>query len=155
MFRVCIRYLVHHADAEDCLMLGFMKVFQNISKFIYTDEQSLFFWTRKIMVNESLMFIRKKQNLMFVVDEQIIEIPLQAEIISAMETEELNSMIMKLPNGYRTVFNLNVVEGYDHKEISEMLSISEVTSRTQLAKAKSRLREMIKQNLEQYGTAGK
>lgn len=155
MFRVCMRYLVQHADAEDCLMLGFMKVFQHLNKFQFTGEQSLYFWIRKIMVNEALMFIRKKQNLMFVVEENTIEVPLQAEIINQMDAEELNFLIMKLPNGYRTVFNLNVVEGYDHKEIASMLSISEVTSRTQLAKAKNKLREMIKQNTVDYGEAGR
>lgn len=154
MFRICMRYVSQHADAEDCLMLGFMKVFQNISKFNYTGDHSLFIWIRKIVVNESLMLIRQKQNLMFVVDDQPMDVPMQAEIINAIEAEELNYHIMKLPTGYRTVFNLNVIEGYDHKEIASLLNISEVTSRTQLAKAKSKLRIMISQTTKSYGEPG-
>ncbi|MBK6987441.1 MAG: sigma-70 family RNA polymerase sigma factor [Bacteroidetes bacterium] len=154
MFRICMRYVSQHADAEDCLMLGFMKVFQNISKFNYTGDHSLFIWIRKIVVNESLMLIRQKQNLMFVVDDQSMDVPMQAEIINAIEAEELNYHIMKLPTGYRTVFNLNVIEGYDHKEIASLLNISEVTSRTQLAKAKSKLRVMISQTTKSYGEPG-
>ena len=155
MFRVSMRYVAQHADAEDCLMLGFMKVFQNISKFNFTGDHSLFIWTRRIIINESLMMIRQKQNLMFVVDDQIIDVPIRAEIIDAIEAEELNFHIMKLPTGYRTVFNLNVIEGYDHKEIAALLNISEVTSRTQLAKAKSKLRGMIIQTTQNYGEQGK
>lgn len=154
MFRICMRYLAQQADAEDCLMLGFMKVFQNISKFNYTGEHSLFVWVRKIIVNESLMFIRKRQNILFVVDDNILDSPIRAEILNAIEAEELNYHIMKLPTGYRTVFNLNVIEGYDHKEIASLLNISEVTSRTQLAKAKSKLRVIIRQTTESYGELG-
>jgi RNA polymerase sigma factor (sigma-70 family) len=154
MFRVCMRYLSQHADAEDCLMLGFMKVYKNIESFQYNGESSLGIWIRKIMVNESLMFIRQKRNLMFVVEENMIDIPMQAEIISSMDAEELYHHIMQLPSGYRTVFNLNVIEGYDHKEIASLLNISEVTSRTQLAKAKGKLRTMISQTTRSYGEQG-
>lgn len=154
MFRVCMRYLSQHADAEDCLMLGFMKVFKNLGSFQYNDENSLAVWMRKIMVNEALMLIRQKRNLMFVVEENTIDVPMQAEIINSMDAEELNYHIMKLPTGYRTVFNLNVIEGYDHKEIASLLKISEVTSRTQLAKAKSKLRIMINQTTRSYGEQG-
>lgn len=153
MFRVCMRYVVQHADAEDCLMRGFMKVFQNIVKFNYTGDHSLFIWIRKIMVNEALMFIRQRNNLMFIIDDEGIDIPLPAEMISVMEAEELNHHIMQLPTGYRMVFNLNVVEGYDHKEIANMLGITESTSRTQLAKAKNKLRILITQTSQRYGQA--
>lgn len=91
---------------------------------------------------------------MFVVEENTIDVPMQAEIINSMDAEELNYHIMKLPTGYRTVFNLNVIEGYDHKEIASLLKISEVTSRTQLAKAKSKLRIMISQTTRSYGEQG-
>ena len=87
-------------------MLGFMKVFKNIELFQFNGESSLSVWIRKIMVNEALMFIRQKKNLMFVVEETTIDVPMEAEIINSMETEELNYHIMQLPSGYRTVFNL-------------------------------------------------
>ena len=154
MFRVCMRYLSQHADAEDCLMLGFMKVFKNIELFQFNGETSLSVWIRKIMVNEALMFIRQKKNLMFVVEETTTDVPMEAEIINSMEAEELNYHIMRLPSGYRTVFNLNVIEGYDHKEIASLLNISEVTSRSQLAKAKRKLRIMISQTTSSYGEQG-
>ena len=146
MFRVCHRYAGQHADAEDCLMKGFMKVFQNIQKFRYENEKSLFVWIRKIMVNESLMFIRQKHNFLLSIEEQYADVSMDAEVISGMEAEELNLLILSLPTGYRTVFNLNVVEGFDHGEIAGMLGITESTSRTQLAKAKARLKSMLQQN---------
>ncbi|MEO8150249.1 MAG: sigma-70 family RNA polymerase sigma factor [Bacteroidia bacterium] len=155
MFRVCMRYVAQQADAEDCLMRGFMKVFQNLARFNYEGDHSLFVWIRKIMVNEALMFIRQRNNLMFIIDDEGADIPLPAEIINAMEAEELNQHIMQLPAGYRTVFNLNVVEGYDHKEIAVMLGITESTSRTQLAKAKNKLRILITQTEQRYGQANR
>ncbi len=146
MFRICLRYTGQHADAEDCMMKGFMKVFQNIGRFNYEGEASLFIWARKIMVNESLMFIRQKHSFLLSIEEQYSDVSMPAEAIINYNAEELNNMVLSLPLGYRTVFNLNVVEGYDHKEIAGILGISESTSRTQLAKAKGRLKKMIQQN---------
>ena len=146
MFRVCHRYTGQHADAEDCLMKGFMKAFQNIHKFRFENESSLFVWIRKIMVNESLMFIRQKHNFLLSIEDQFADVSIPAEVVRDIDAEELNSLILSLPTGYRTVFNLNVVEGYDHREIAGMLGITESTSRTQLAKAKSRLKILLQQN---------
>ncbi len=98
------------------------------------------------MVNESLMFIRQKHNFNLSLDEQVVEAALPASIIEKMNAEEINSLILLLPTGYRTVFNLNVVEGLDHKTIASMLGISENTSRTQLAKARTKLKSLIEQN---------
>ncbi len=154
MFRVCLRYVNHIAEAEDSLMKGFMKVFQNIEGFKYKGEHSLFVWTRRIMVNESLMFLRQQNNFMLTLDETIHDIPADNEILGKMNAEELNTLIMKLPTGYRTVFNLYVAEGYEHKEIAKMLGISENTSRTQLAKARNKLQIMLKQqevSFEKHG----
>ena len=95
------------------------------------------------MVNESLMFIRQKHNFLLSIEDQFTDVSIEAEVISEIEAEELNSMILSLPTGYRTVFNLNVVEGYEHKEIAAMLGITESTSRTQLAKAKARLKLLL------------
>lgn len=146
MFRVCQRYVVNMADAEDCLMLGFMKVFQNIEKFIYDGEKSFFHWVRRIMVNESLMFLRRKNNFRMVVDDEIEDVALESSVMEKIDAEELLGMIMQLPPGYRTVFNLNVIEGYEHKEIASILNISENTSRTQLAKARYKLQGLITKN---------
>jgi RNA polymerase sigma factor (sigma-70 family) len=154
MFRVCNRYVVQVDEAEDCLMKGFMKVFQHMEKFEYKDEQSLFWWIRRIMVNEALMMVRKKNNFNMMTGEDLPEISVEASVWSKLDAEDLNRLIMRLPTGYRTIFSLYVVEGYPHKEIAEMLDISESTSKTQLAKAKQKLKQFIEQTPIGYGTVG-
>jgi RNA polymerase sigma factor (sigma-70 family) len=151
MFRVCQRYIVKTDEAEDCLMKGFLKVFQQLDKFEYADDQSLFWWIRKIMVNESLMEIRKKHNFYMMPEENIPEIAVDADVWNRMDAEDLNSFILRLPTGYRTVFSLHVIEGYEHKEIAHMLGITESTSKTQLIKAKAKLKFMITQFKMAYG----
>ncbi|MES2558143.1 MAG: sigma-70 family RNA polymerase sigma factor [Bacteroidota bacterium] len=155
MFRVCQRYIVKTDEAEDCVMKGFMKVFQQISKFIYEDEESLFKWVRKIMVNETLMEIRKKYNFYMIPEEQLPETMIEADVWNKMEAEDLNNMILRLPTGYRTVFSLFVVEGFEHKEIAAMLGITESTSKSQLQKAKAKLKLMIAQSPLAYGNIGR
>ncbi|MGZ4059709.1 MAG: RNA polymerase sigma factor, partial [Bacteroidia bacterium] len=154
MFRTCMRYINREADAEDCMMRGFMKMFQNLDRFSYENDHSLFNWVKKIMINESLMFLRQRNNFMLTIDQEIENISIDAEVIGRIDAEELYGLILELPTGYRTVFNLNVVEGYDHKDISEMLGITESTSRTQLAKARKKLKLMLEQNKSGYGKQG-
>jgi len=155
MFRVCNRYIIQQDEAEDCLMKAFMKVFQQIGNFEYKDEQSLFWWIRKIMVNESLMVVRKKHNFYMMADEEMPKIEVDADVLLKLDAEDLNTLIMRLPTGYRTVFNLFVIEGYEHKEIAEMLEITESTSKTQLAKAKTKLRQILEQMNLGYGNVGR
>ena len=87
-------------------------------------------------------------------EEQLPETPIEAEVWNKIEAEDLNTLILKLPTGYRTVFTLFVVEGYDHKEIAHMLGVSESTSKSQLQKAKAKLKLMITQNQLAYGHVG-
>lgn len=155
MFRVCNRYVVQQDEAEDCLMKGFMKMFQQIGKFEYRDEQSLFFWTRKIMVNEALMVVRKKHNFYMMPEEDMPELKVDADVWNKLDAEDLYGLVMRLPTGYRTVFSLHVVEGYEHKEIASMLGITESTSKTQLAKAKVKLRQLLEQMNMAYGQVGR
>lgn len=143
MFRVCFRYLARQADAEDCTMRGFMKAFRKLDTFVWDGEQSLFFWIRKIMVNESLMELRKINTMMMVVREEMPETKTDENVLDDMSAEELYKLIAELPVGYRTVFNLFVVEGYSHQEIAETMGISENTSKTQLLKARQRLRNTL------------
>ena len=145
MFRVCLRYVNQNADAEDCLMRGFLKMFQNLSTFRFEGEHSLFVWVRRIMVNEALMFLRKKHNFLISIDSEVEDIAIPNEIIQQIEAEDLIRKISSLPTGYRTVFNLFVIEGYLHQEIAEMLGISENTSRTQLSKARIKLKKMLEE----------
>jgi RNA polymerase sigma factor (sigma-70 family) len=156
MLRVCLRYVGNNEDAEDCAMKGFIKAFQHLSNFKYDGEDSLQKWICRIMVNESLMHLRKKKNLVLYTDEQAIEVTLPAEVLLKIEAEELNALIMQLPIGYRAVFNLFAVDGYSHKEIAAILKINENTSKSQFSKAKARLKLLIEQNRQQaYGKLGK
>lgn len=155
MYRVCFRYLGNQPESEDCVMRGFMKSFQSLEKFDFQGDHSLFAWIRRIMVNEALMEIRRRSSLMIVSEDEGLHLPDQSSVIEQLSSEELYRLITQLPTGYRTVFNLYVIEGYDHREIAEMLNISENTSRTQLAKARGKLKTMIEQIHEWDGTNGR
>lgn len=154
MYRVCFRYTGMQPEAEDCVMRGFMKAFQSIEKFRYQDENSLYVWIRKIMVNESLMELRRKTNLVMVPEEEARDVGDEPGIIEKLSAEELYSAVTALPAGYRAVFNLYVIEGYEHTEIAAMLGITDSTSRTQLAKARARLRSAIEKRYSSDGTNG-
>lgn len=145
MGRLCLRYLPHHEEARAAVMAGFMKVFSHIHQFELRDKGGLDAWIRKIMVNECLMELRQKRKLVFmhVVPEDVPQPGTEAEALSA---EEIMKLVADLPDGYRTVFNLFAVEGYSHKEIAEMLQITESTSRSQLTNARNRLKELLQKN---------
>ncbi|GEQ86945.1 hypothetical protein ULMS_24530 [Patiriisocius marinistellae] len=142
-----------HQDAAESVMLaGFLKVFTNLNSF--KAEGSFEGWIRRIMVNESISQLRKDKKLDFkdtVVIENSIEHVTYLE--SEMEVEEIQIIIDTLPDGYKTVFILYAIEGYKHSEISEMLQISESTSKTQLFKARKVLQQRInKLENTHYGT---
>jgi len=155
MFRVVYRYTALQAEAEDCVMKGFMKAFQNIGNFRYEGTHSIFVWIRRIMVNEALMFLRQRHNFMLSIESVYTETSVRNEALNRIDAEDLNALILRLPTGYRTVFNMYVVEGYDHKEIAGILGVSENTSRTQLAKARNKLRLMLGQNKFNHGNYGR
>lgn len=156
MFRVCLRYVGHNEDAEDCTMKGFVKAFQALPQFQYEGEGSVQSWLRRIMVNECLMHLRKKKNLMLYTEEAAIEIALPSEILLKIDAEELAALVMQLPAGYRTVFNLFAVDGYGHAEIAGMLGITENTSKSQFSKAKAKLKILLQQlQPATYGKLGK
>jgi RNA polymerase sigma-70 factor (ECF subfamily) len=152
LFRLSLRYIRDQADAEDVLMTAFVKAFRHIKTFSYRDAGSLEGWLRKIVVNEALMWLRRKHNFNLTenIDDQVHEPDLAA--FSSLEADDILQFIAQLPTGYRTVFNLSVIEGYDHAEIASLLSINEATSRSQLFKAKSLLRKMLMREGYNYGT---
>ncbi|MFL5808007.1 MAG: RNA polymerase sigma factor [Flavisolibacter sp.] len=155
LYRVCLRYINHKEDAEDCLMKGFLKAFQNIHRFSYTGEGSFQGWIRRIMVNECLMFLRKKSSLLFYPEEEPIQCSLPAEVLLKIEAEALNALVMQLPVGYRTIFNLFAVEGYSHKEIADLLGVTESTSKSQFSKARMKLKLLLEQKKSVvYGKLG-
>ncbi len=142
MMGVCMRYVGDHMTAEDVLVEGFMKVFDKIGQF--KSEGSFEGWMRRIMVNESLGYLRQRKRIQEVAiqDEaqQIVDNTLADE---ALETEEMLTMIDSLPTGYRTVFNLYAIEGYAHAEIAEKLGITESTSKSQLHRARAMLQQLV------------
>ena len=143
MFSVCRRYLHSREDAEEALISGFYKVYSQIES--YTGAGNFEGWIRRIMVNECLMTLRKNQPLVFPGDEA--HISNQADdfsIESDISAREIMEVLDLLPPGYRTVFNLYVLEGFKHHEIAETLGISINTSKSQLVLAKEKLRNLLK-----------
>ncbi len=144
MLGVCLRYGRNLAEAEDILQDGFIKVFKNIKDFRH--EGSLEGWIRKIMVNTAItQFNKNKMKFVEISDEIAVQQDDQDETLNVrIEPEMLLNLIQEMPDGYRMVLNLYVFEGFNHKEIAEILTISENTSKSQLFKA----RKYLKRELE-------
>jgi len=148
MMGICYRYSNNSEDAKDVLQEGFIKVFGNLKKYNYTG--SLEGWIRRIIVNTAIDHYRKHKDVHFVDDEEgfILEnskIESADSIYSQFGEEVIMEAIQALSPGYKTVFNLNVIDGFQHKEIAKQLGISEGTSKSNLAKAKKNLRQIILQ----------
>jgi RNA polymerase sigma factor (sigma-70 family) len=150
MLLVCQRYVKSPEDAEELLLDGFYKFFTKISSFNYQGDAALYAWLKRIMINECLMFLRAKNAFTIVTEATAEEIPLQEEALDNLSAEEIFKLIVQLPVGYRTVFNLYAIEGMNHGEISGMLNISEGTSRSQFSKAKVLLQKLLLQNDIKY-----
>ena len=143
LFSICLRYMKSYDKAEDVLVSGFYKIFTKISS--YKNEGSFEGWIKRVIVNEALMQLRKKNALNMSVElSEIKETAIEPVFESNLDYEQLLKLIDELPNGYRTVFNMYVIEGYKHREIAEALGVSINTSKSQLILAKRKLREMIK-----------
>ena len=150
MFGVCMRYCKSREDAEDVLIGGFYKVLTNLHQ--YSGAGSFEGWIRRIMVNESLMFLRKRHNFQLTVEISNVEIKTNISVEDDLMAADILALLDKLPTGYRTIFNLYVLEGYKHREIAELLGISINTSKSQLILAKKRLRNLLISN--QYPDVG-
>ncbi len=147
MYMHCYSYIAHKQDTEDVLSEGFIKVFNNLSKMEYRDVKSFEGWMRRIMVNESLMFLRKRKLIIYDEKETLLA-STEPIVNSELEAKDIYNLILTLPIGYRTVFNLHAIEGFSHKEIAKMLDIEESTSRSQLTKAREKLKKlMVKTNI--------
>jgi RNA polymerase sigma-70 factor (ECF subfamily) len=156
-----MRYVSLQADAEDILQEAFIKILQNLNRFEYRGEGSLEGWMRKIVVNLSLNFIKKREKDFINTN---IELPVVADESGTFDPptqiapEEVLRLINELPIGYRTVLNLYVFEKYSHREISEMLQCSESNSKSQLLRARALLKKNLMQRmneLEKIPTYGK
>ena len=147
MFPVCLRYMSSREEAEDVLQEGFVTLFSKLDS--YSGAGSFEGWARKIFVNTALMQLRKNDVLKESEDlEGAWDISSQdPTVIQNIGYQELLEIIESLPTGFRTVFNMYVIEGYSHKEIGEALGISENTSRSQLQRARMILQKKILEKL--------
>ena len=150
LFGVCLRYAKNSTDAEDILQEGFIKVFRYLKDF--SGRGSFEGWLRKIMVNSALNFYKRKNLISKGADSETVQYYVATEndvnAVAKMNHEELLNIIKNLPDGYRTVFNLNVIEGYSHKEIGSLMQISVNTSKSQLSRARKSLKRTISELFE-------
>lgn len=147
MFSVCLRYANEYNAAQDLLQEGFVKVFKNIEKF--RGEGSFEGWVRRIFVNTAIEHYRKQVNLYALHDSDVKGFEhYEDNALETLKHQDILKMIQKLSDGYRTVFNLYVVEGFSHKEIGDMMGISEGTSKSQLARARYLLQKMITEHAD-------
>lgn len=154
LYLIAMRYLSDHHDAEDVIIQSFTRVFKNLQKFSFGGQGSLGKWVRTILINEAIRSLKKRRLIQFNDEIKHLDVPNpDANGLQQMQASDITRMIEKLPTGYRTVFNLFVVEGYPHREIAEMLGISENTSKTQLNKARKQLMKNIDKE-SKYGTKG-
>lgn len=154
MLVLCLRYSKTTAEAEDILQEGFVKVFNAIKDF--RQESKLETWITRIMVNTALNVQRKKLYLLPMIDVTDLELPEKEVSIAGIHHDQLMEMIQSLPQGCQIVFNMFAIEGFSHKEIAEQLGISEGTSKSQFARAKSLLQQkLLKESnyYERYGEA--
>lgn len=145
MYNVALRMVRDSLDAEDVLQNAFLDVFTKMDGFRY--ESTIGAWIKRIVVNHCINFLKKKRPDWEVLDErstaQIQDDPAAEPYEGRYSAESINRAIMMLPDGYRVVFSLYLLEGYDHEEIAEILQISEATSKSQYSRAKAKLREIL------------
>jgi len=145
MFGICLRFTKNKMEAEDVLQEGFIKIFTYLKN--YRSEGSLEGWIRRTMINTAINYYKKRAKQFSDIQIEQMEITEnEAEsAIDKLSANELLSVIQELPDGYRMVFNLSAIEGFTHKEIGNMLGISENTSKSQLSRARTVLQGKIKQ----------
>ena len=141
LFGLVRRYVKNTTDAEDVLVEGFFKIMTKIEQ--YQGQGSFEGWMKRIMVNEALMHLRKRHNFHLTLEVADHDAPKDPTIEQELAAEDILNLLDTLPTGYRTVFNLYVVEGYKHREIAEILGISINTSKSQLILAKKKLGALV------------
>ena len=146
MMGVCLRYAKNEHDALDILQEGFIKVFRNIAK--YQPGTTLAAWIRRIMVNTAIDYYRKNIRRRTEDLDTAYELKsMDADAISQCSEKEILEAVQQLTPAYRVVFNLYVIEGYSHREIADLMDITESTSRSNLVKSRMKLREIINKKL--------
>ncbi len=143
MYNVCLRILQHQAEAEDALQEAFIKVFNNIQQ--YRNESSIGSWIKQIVTNTCLNVLKKRKIIFNELDDnvELSETESENNNETNFSIDDIKKAIEELPQGYRVVFNLYMFEDYSHRQIADMLEISESTAKTQLFKAKRKLKELL------------
>lgn len=142
MFAICLRYAVDRPQAEDIMQEGFVKVFTHIKQF--RREGSFEGWMKRIFVNTAIEWLRKNSVMNQMLDVDVTPLNrAQPDDFHTLSAKDLMGFVQSLAPGYRTVFNLYAIEGYSHREIGEMLNISEGTSKSQFARARYMLERMV------------
>jgi RNA polymerase sigma-70 factor (ECF subfamily) len=143
MYGVCLRYAANAEEAEDILQEGFIKVFKKAGSF--RGEGSFEGWIRRIFVNTAIEHYRKKIYLQPITEHEASTVEGKyLSVLDSLAEKDIIKLVQQLSPGYRTVFNMYVVEGYTHKQIAEQLGISEGTSKSQLSRAKQILQDMVR-----------
>ena len=153
LYRMCQRYGNNRIEAEEMLQTGFIEVFKNIGK--WKGDGPLGAWIRRVVLNQSLQLLKKnqKQRQIQSIDNHYDIASSEVDAISQLQADDLLDLLQRMPTGYRTVFNLYVIDGYSHKEISEELEVSVSTSKTQLRKARLYMRASLQKFIpEEYET---
>jgi RNA polymerase sigma-70 factor, ECF subfamily len=153
MYNLSMRILANHHDVEDVLIDSFTKVFDNIQKFEYRGDNSLNKWIKTIVINETIRYVNARNKVKY--DDDLPEYEMNTAFdsdLSDIDIEQVYSIIESMPDGYRMVFNLFAIEGYSHKEISELLNITESTSKSQLRKARINIIEKFSK-IKEYGNS--
>lgn len=141
---VCSRYIASDEDAKDVLQESFLKIFSSLDSFTYKGEGSLRAWMSRVVLSESIKWLRQNNRLQCVeMCDEVLHIPDEEPDTGGVSSDAIYNMIRSLPDGYRTVFNLYVIEEKSHREIAELLGIKESSSASQLHRAKALLAEMI------------
>jgi RNA polymerase sigma factor (sigma-70 family) len=143
MLGLCSRYADSIEEAEDIMQEGFIKIFNKLDSF--RNQGSLEGWMKRIMVNTALDHFRKNKNFRYSIDIETIEYTSESNqhVLESIGAKDLMKVIKSMPKGFRTVFNLYAIEGYAHKEIGDLLGISESTSKSQYSRARVYLQKII------------
>jgi RNA polymerase sigma-70 factor (ECF subfamily) len=151
MLSICRYYIKDMQNAESVMLKAFFKAFTNLKNF--KNEGSFEGWLRRIMVRESISFLRQEKHVEFSVEDDAIHQEHYNNINSQIEVAQIQQLIDELPEGYKMVFVMYAIEGYKHQEIATILNISQGTSKSQLFKARQMLQKKIKDiNKTSYGT---
>ena len=148
MYNICLRMLRNDMDAEDLLQNSFVDIYRKIDTFRF--QSSIGAWIKRIVINNCINFLKKKRLEIVTLENQHDDRwdePEKTTEDLPLNVKDIKNAINQLPDGYRVVFNLYTMEGYDHKEIAQILEVSEATSKSQYSRAKKRLRELLKDGM--------